>query len=84
MGKITFATLKKYAKKGRLSHKIIAEFSGMVDGKEWSKDPKWSPVTTLGNLEYFKTTKNWLTVLPNGNIVLDNCCFQIEFCISNS
>ena len=84
MGKITFATLKKYANKGRLSHKIVAEFSGMIDGKEWYDDPVWSPVTTLGNLEYFKTTKNWLTVLPSGNIELDNCCFKIEFRISNS
>ena len=80
---MTFATLKKYAKKGRLSHKIIAEFSGMIDGKEWYNDPKWVSGTTLGNLEYFKTTKNQLSALPSGNIELSNCCFKIEFRISD-
>ena len=84
MKKVTFATLKSYAKKGRLSHKVISEFSGMTDGKEWYKNPEWVSGTTLAALDYFKVTKNWLSVLPSGNIELSNCCFKIEFYMSNS
>ena len=84
MQKITFATLKKFARLGKLSHRVDAEFNGMYDGMEYydSSDRVVSK-TTLDDLARFKVSKNWLTVQKHmpSIVVLSNCCFKVTFSI---
>ena len=47
MNKVTFSTLKKYAKQNKLFHCIKGEFSGMVDGMEWNIYNKQYKQTTI-------------------------------------
>jgi len=74
--KVTFATLKKYARQGKLQHKVRGEFSGMTDGMEFNEKP-WE-LTTLDNLDWFKVTGNYLQ--QQGELIkLSNCCFYVDF-----
>ena len=78
MKKVTFATLKKYARKERLLHKVRGEFSGMVDGMEFFKDLPYNK-TTLKDLDKFKVSKNWITLKDDKTIELSNCCYYVNF-----
>ena len=78
--KVTFNTLKKYARKGQLFHNVRGEFSGMVDGMEFN-DPyvvKWSK-TTLEDLAWWKVSKNYIQVKNEKEFSLSNCCFYVDF-----
>ena len=77
MKKVTFATLKSLAKKGRLLHQVKSEFDGMTDGLESVKSNYQA--TTLEDIAGFKVTKNYLRVLEDGTIRLSNCCYTINF-----
>jgi hypothetical protein len=80
MKKVTFATLKKLAKKDELLHDVKAEHS--VYGMEWNKARGYH-TTTLNDLEKFKVSKNWLGESVDDNeskcITLSNCCYVINF-----
>tara|TARA_Y100000401_G_scaffold38325_1_gene28916 strand:- start:14039 stop:14335 length:297 start_codon:yes stop_codon:yes gene_type:complete len=85
MKKITFNTLKKYARQGRLHHHVEGEYSGMVDGMEFRKNSLLDVIatkTTLEDLEKFKVTKNWITEKHHGVIELSNCCYVVKFLVS--
>lgn len=77
MKKVTFATLKSLAKKGKLLHQVKREFDGMTDGLESVKSNYQA--TTLEDIAGFKVTKNYLRVLEDGTIRLSNCCFTVIF-----
>jgi|TARA_R100000501_G_C2576271_1_gene81234 hypothetical protein len=76
--KVTFNTLKKYARKGHLFHNVRGEFSGMVDGIEFTPWKKWSK-TSLENLAEWKVTKNYIQVKSENKFSLSNCCFYVDF-----
>ena len=76
--KVTFNTLKKYARKGQLFHNVRGEFSGMVDGMEFTSCKKWSK-TSLENLAEWKVTKNYIQVKNEKEFSLSNCCFYVDF-----
>tara|TARA_R110001606_G_scaffold169280_1_gene314240 strand:+ start:362 stop:607 length:246 start_codon:yes stop_codon:yes gene_type:complete len=80
MKKVTFATLKKYARNNVLFHKVRGEFSGMVDGMEFYNNLPYNK-TTLKDLEKFKVSKNWLTIKENQSIELSNCCYYVNFIV---
>ena len=81
MNKVTFATLKKYAKQNKLFHCIKGEFSGMVDGMEWDIYNKQYKQTTIKDLSNFKVTKNYISINDDNSIKLTNCCYNINFII---
>lgn len=81
MQKITFATLKKYAKQNKLFHCKKGQFSGMVDGMEWNIHNKEYKQTTLKDLSNFKVSKNYITINEDNSIKLSNCCYNINFII---
>tara|TARA_R100001443_G_C3320247_1_gene169845 strand:+ start:591 stop:839 length:249 start_codon:yes stop_codon:yes gene_type:complete len=79
--KITFATLKKYAKQNKLFHCKKGQFSGMVDGMEWNIYNKEYKQTTLKDLSNFKVSKNYISINEDNSIKLTNCCYNINFII---
>ena len=81
MQKITFATLKKYAKQIKIFHCKKGQFSGMVDGMEWNIHNKEYKQTTLKDLSNFKVSKNYITINEDNSIKLSNCCYNINFII---
>ena len=91
MKKVTFGTLKKYARntgKLTLRHRVVSEFNGIYDGMGKIEDPKMV-LTSLYDLEKFKVSKNWLTVIFEEfndddtkkiiKVELSNCCYVVEF-----
>lgn len=83
MNKITFATLKKYAKKNKLFHITIGEFDGMIDGMNFTNSNYEYKQTTLKDLSKFKVTKNYISINEDNSIKLINCCYNIKFTIIN-
>jgi len=81
MKKVTKATLKSLAKKGKLSHTVNGEFDGMLEGMKANE--KNTQITTLKDVERFTfCDKNYITASDN-EITLSNCCFHITFQINN-
>jgi len=82
--KITFNTLKKYARQGVLRHYVRGEFNGMVDGMEFKKTGNLLDLlttkTTLEDLAKFKVSKNWISEV-HGIITLSNCCYEVKFSV---
>ena len=78
--KVTFATLKKLARKEELLHDVKAEHGAY--GMDWN-EARGYHTTTLENLEQFKVSKNWLGESEDDNgskcITLSNCCYVINF-----
>ena len=81
--KVTFNTLKKYARKGQLFHNVRGEFSGMVDGMEFNNCEKWSK-TTLEDLSWWKVSNNYIQVKNEKELSLSNCCFYVDFQVKES
>jgi hypothetical protein len=81
MKKVTFATLKKYAKQNKLFHCVKAEFNGMIDGLNWDIYNKQYKQTTLKDLSRFKVSTNYITINEDKSIKLTNCCYNINFII---
>tara|TARA_R100001163_G_C4923404_1_gene102629 strand:+ start:229 stop:540 length:312 start_codon:yes stop_codon:yes gene_type:complete len=85
MKKVTFATLKKLARKGLLTHRVRGEHS--VYGFKFYTEANGNALpivkTTLSDLEKFKTQKNWIQtddlVDDKANAQLSNCCFYVNF-----
>ncbi len=90
MKKITFNTLKKYARNSKLTlrHRVISEFNGIYDGMGKIENPD-IVLTSLYDLEKFKVSKNWLSfeyeeyneekTKKFTKVKLSNCCFVVEF-----
>ena len=87
--KITFNTLKKYARKNQLVHSVNSEFNGMIDGHDSTNYPTKAKHTTLEDLKKFKVSKNWISA-PDIHIstcgtrmyrkvLLSNCCYVVSF-----
>ena len=83
MKKVTFATLKKHARKGQLRHRIRGQHR--ANGFQWYIGEMSAPIktTTLKDLERFKVTKNFIQTddLTDQNAFaqLSNCCYYINF-----
>ena len=80
MKKVTFSTLKKYARQGSLYHKVKGEYNGMYEGMEFYNGLRYKK-TSLKDLIKFKVTKNWITLNEDNSIDLSNCCYSINFII---
>lgn len=80
--KITFWTLKAYARKWKLGWIIKMEFSGMSDGMESIKDPKEIQFTPE-KLEEIKATKNYIRENENWTVRVSNCIYSIDFILYN-
>jgi len=76
--KITFNTLKKFARRGQLKHQIRGAFDGSVDGIEpYSQNTL--ETTTLDHLNKFKVYGGNYLSEENGMVKLSNCCYRINF-----
>lgn len=78
--KVTFATLKKLARKTELLHSVRGEH--MPYGMQWNGVESFY-TTKLEDLDKFKMSKNWLGESEDDNgskcITLSNCCYVINF-----
>ena len=78
--KVTFGTLKKYARQGILTHRIRQSFDGMVDGMSKHESVDLFSKTSLKDLERFKVTKNHISYIPERDIYkLYNGVFIVDF-----
>lgn len=83
--KVTFATLKKLARRGELQHRVYMEYGtyGMEKVNQDQGGQKWFITTLLNHLDVFKVTKNYLRIAIDETgqvcIRLDNCCFAVYF-----
>ena len=79
--KITFATLKKYARRGELLHQVEGEHGPY--GMEYYRNGNELPLckTTIEDLATFKATRNWIT--EGSDVVtfatLSNCVYLVNF-----
>jgi hypothetical protein len=76
--KITFNTLKKFARRGQLKHQIKRTFDGSIDGLQ-SYSKLTTETTTLDDLKNFKVYSGNYISEENGTIKLTNCCYRIDF-----